>query len=227
MSRFLSQPTVTRFASATDFDVGGRPVSTSGSTRFDGGTAADLGLNVSVEVEGALDAAGVLAATRVRIEKSATATLVAQVDSVDAANGVVHALGATVTVDGLTRFEDHGPQKVNTFSLADLHSGDWIEVRGTENPAGTLLAARFERQEARSSVKLAGAVHTVAQPAMTILAATVATTNATTFTDATGHSTSASAFFAVLPGPIVSVTGSWDGTTLTASSASLAGDEHH
>jgi hypothetical protein len=218
---------VTRFASATDFDVGGRAVSTSSSTRFDGGAAADLALNVSVEVEGALDAGGVLVATRVRIEKAATAALVAQVDSVDAANGVVHALGATVTVDGMTRFEDHGAQKVNTFSLADVHTGDWIEVRGTENPAGTLLAARFERKEAQSAVRLAGAVHTVAQPAMTILAASVATTNTTSFTDATGHSTTASAFFAVLPGPVVSVNGSWDGTTLTASSASLAHDEGH
>ena len=218
---------VTRFASATDFDVGGRPVSTGASTRFDGGVVTDLALNVAVEVEGTLDAAGVLAATRVRIEKSADAALVAQVDSVDAANGIVHALGATVMVDGLTRFEDHGSQKVNTFSLSDLHTGDWIEVRGRENPAGTLLAARFERQETQKGVRLTGSVHTVAQPAMTILAAPVATTTSTSFTDVTGHTTTASAFFAVLPGPVVTVTGSWDGVTITAQTASLSQDEGH
>jgi hypothetical protein len=212
---------VTRFASAADFDVGGRPVSTGAGTTFDGGTAADLALNVAVEAEGVLDAAGVLAATRVRIEKPADAMLVAQVDAVDATAGTVRALGSTISVTALTRFEDHGPQKVDTFSLADVHSGDWIAVRGTENPPGTLVAARFERLEAQSGVRLAGAAHAASQPTLTILAVNVATTPATVFADASGHGTTAAAFFGVLPGPVVTVTGSWDGTTFTAQTASL------
>ena len=42
---------ITRFASATDFDVAGKPVTTTSSTEYRNGTAADLALNVKVELE--------------------------------------------------------------------------------------------------------------------------------------------------------------------------------
>src|ERR1700730_3671523 len=43
---------ITRFASATDLDVAGEPVTTTSATVYRNGTAADLALNVKVEVEG-------------------------------------------------------------------------------------------------------------------------------------------------------------------------------
>jgi len=49
---------ITRFASATDFDVSGRPVNTSSSTSFAGGSAGDLALNLRIEVEGTVNTAG-------------------------------------------------------------------------------------------------------------------------------------------------------------------------
>lgn len=59
---------ITRFASATDFDVAGHPVSTSATTEFENGTAASLALNAHVEVEGTVDAHGVLQANKVAFE---------------------------------------------------------------------------------------------------------------------------------------------------------------
>ena len=59
---------ITRFASATDFDVGGRPVTTTSATTYRGGGSSALALNVKVEVEGAVNASGVIVATRVEIE---------------------------------------------------------------------------------------------------------------------------------------------------------------
>jgi hypothetical protein len=56
---------VTRFASTADFDVEGQPVSTTGATVYENGTSGNLGLNVRVEVEGKLDANGVLIANKV------------------------------------------------------------------------------------------------------------------------------------------------------------------
>jgi hypothetical protein len=215
---------VTRFASASDFDVAGRAVTTDANTQFNGGAATDLALDLTLEVEGELNATGVLVAKRVTFQKPADAALVAAVDAVDAANGTVTALGTTVKVDGLTRFEDHGGDHKNTFSLADVHVGDWVSVRGAENPAasGALLAARFERMEAGKSARIAGFVRVAASPTLTILSTPVATNGTTTFTDRNGHASSASAFFGALPGQVVSVSGSWDGVTLTAASASLA-----
>ena len=46
---------VTRYASATDFDVAGRPVTTTASTRYENGTVADLALNVKLEAEGQIN----------------------------------------------------------------------------------------------------------------------------------------------------------------------------
>ena len=46
---------ITRFGSATDFDVGGRPVTTTAATTYQGGVASALALNVKVEVEGSVE----------------------------------------------------------------------------------------------------------------------------------------------------------------------------
>ena len=56
--------------SSTDFDVNGFPVTTDGQTVFEfeddsPATPADLGLNIKVEVEGRVDAMGVLVADKV------------------------------------------------------------------------------------------------------------------------------------------------------------------
>ena len=59
---------ITRFASATDFDVGGRAVTTTAATTYQGGNAAALALNVKVEVVGTVNSGGVIAATRVEID---------------------------------------------------------------------------------------------------------------------------------------------------------------
>lgn len=214
---------VTRFASAADFDVGGRPVSTSSNTTFEGGTVTDVALNVRVEVEGTVDAMGVLADTKVQIERAAGIQILAQADAVNASAGTAMVLGLEVSVTAMTRFEDHSSEKVNTFSLSDVHTGDWLEVRGTESPAGSnmVVATRFERRDAQPNVRLAGVVKTALQPSMTILSVNVATTASTQFTDASGASTSAAAFFTGLIGQTASVLGSWNGTTLAAGGASL------
>jgi hypothetical protein len=216
---------ITRFASMTDFDVAGRPVATSGSTTFSGGAGSDLALNVHVEAEGTVDASGTLQATTIRIQlKSASAThLVGQADAVDTTAGTVTMLGVTVGVSGMTHFEDHGPQHVNTFSVADVHSGDWLDIRGSESAAGSsqVLATRFERIEQQPGVRLAGFVKSAAQPNFTILSVNVATTSTTQLKDRSGSMMSASSFFTNLVGQIGAVIGTWDGTILTAQQASL------
>lgn len=217
---------VTRFASATDFDVAGKPVTTSATTTFEGGTAADLALNAHVEVEGTVDATGLLTATKVRIGHAASVRMLAQVDAVDATGGTVKLLGITVGVSAMTRFEDHSAANVENFSLADVHTGDWLEVRGQETPAGSnaVLASRLERHDAAPAVVLGGAVKSATAPNFTILSVTVATTPTTLFRDASGNSTTDTTFFTGLTGQNAVAVGSWDGTTLTAAKAALGGD---
>jgi hypothetical protein len=213
---------ITRFASATDFDVAGRPVTTSSSTSFDGGSAGDLALNLRVEVEGTANSTGVLVATKVEIGHPADTRLIGQVDSVDATGGTLVVLGTTISVDAMTRFDDHGPQKVDTFGLASVHSGDWVEIRGSQSTtvAGSIAAMRVDRLQPQSGVQLAGAVVSATQPNFTILSTMIATTASTQF----NQGLNATTFFAAPVGKTVTVKGSWNGTVLTAASVQLGDD---
>ncbi len=210
---------ITRFASATDFDVAGRPVTTSSSTTFEGGAPGDLGLNVRVEAEGSINASGVLSAHKVQVGHPAEDRISGQVDSVDASAGTVVILGIHVSVGTSTRFEDHSSQNIETFSLTDVHSGDWLEIRGAPSlgSSNTVTAARVDRLQPQSVVRLTGAIMGVAQPNFTILSTTVATTSATHFSNGLNATT----FFATSTGKIVSVKGSWNGTVLTAAQVQL------
>ena len=151
---------ITRFVDATDFDVAGLPVTTDSQTVFEGGSAADLGLNIKVEAEGVFDANGVIVAEKVDIRRAKAVRAQALIDSVDIATNSVVVLGITVTTDELTRFEDKSSADVDPMTIADVNAGDFVEVRGDEFPAGsgTILATIFERDDPDPESRLQGFV---------------------------------------------------------------------
>jgi len=59
---------ITRFVSPTDFDVAGIPIMTTPATVYEGGSEANLILNVKIEVEGTLDASGVIVADKIEVK---------------------------------------------------------------------------------------------------------------------------------------------------------------
>src|SRR2546430_11163863 len=108
---------ITRFASATDFDVAGEKVTTTASTVFKNGTAADLALNVRVEVRRTLDANKVLVADVVEIHHVPVISLEPTVSPVDAMTNTLTVLGLAVTVDTNTRFFDESSALVQILTL--------------------------------------------------------------------------------------------------------------
>ncbi len=177
---------ITRFASATDFDVSGLTVTTiSGTTVFEGGSAADLGLNLKVEVEGEFDADGVLVATKVEIKPATSVRITAQLDSVSGNSFVI--LGITVNTDARTRFEDKSAMSLKIFGVGDLNPGDYVEIRGQEFPAasGEIFAAIAERDDPDTEAIIQGFVDVngVNRPALTVLGVTIETNAGTTFQD--------------------------------------------
>ncbi len=188
---------ITRFVSAQDFDVAGVPVTTNGSTSFVGGVAADLGLNVKVEAEGDLDANGRLVAEKVDIRRSKAVRLTANADSIDAANNSLVILGITINVDALTRIEDKSSADIDPLTLADVNAGDYLEIRGSEIPAGSgvILATIFEREDPDTEAILQGFVDTISNPSFTTLGVTIETNGATVFRDANDAPISATDFF--------------------------------
>ncbi len=140
---------VTRFGSATDFDVDGQKVATNTATVFVNGTAADLKLNVKVEVEGKFDSSNTLVAAKVAFKRQSTARNSRPWSTASTRLAAASArLGVTVMVSNTTFKEDHQGDD-HFFNLGDLRVGDWVEVGGYVDPAGTgkLIATRLERDD--------------------------------------------------------------------------------
>ena len=217
---------VTRFGSATDFDVAGRRVTTNANTRFENGAAADLALNVKVEAEGQMDASGVLVATKVQFKRQSSARIEARVDSVDRAANKLVVLGIDVTVNANTRVEDKGDQRVPNFNLGSIAAGDFVEVRGAELPAGSndVVASRLERRRAENEVRLRGVVDGVNRPGFTILGVTIQTNAATQFEAEGDTRISEDAFFDAAAGREVSAKGSVTGGVFTAREVEFEND---
>jgi len=191
---------VTRFESSEDFDVNGQPVTTTSTTRFEGGDAADLGLNIKVEVDGFLNDAGVIVAEKVDIRRARAVRVTAQVDSADPGSDSLVMLGITVNVDMMTRMEDKTDADVSPFNISDIAAGNYLEVRGTEFPAGggEILAGRLEREDPGEDTILQGFVESFSELSISILGVTIETGGNTVFKDAGGNVISSADFFAQL-----------------------------
>lgn len=191
---------ITRFASSSDFDVSGQPVTTNASTVFENGSASDLGLNLKVEVDGFLDTNGVLVAEKVELRRSKNIRIESSVDAIDAAAGTITLLGITVNVDMSTRMEDKTDADLSPFNLSDISVGDFVEIRGSEFPAGSgeIIAQRLERDDLDDESTLQGNVAAIDEPTFEILGVTVQTDGRTEFEDESDRSVSGSDFFAQL-----------------------------
>jgi hypothetical protein len=211
---------ITRYASATDFDVAGQRVTTTAATRYEGGTSANLSLDVNVEVEGGFDASGRVVAEKVEFGRDGDTEIAGSVESVDAAAGSLRVLGQTILTTAQTRFEDNSAAGLQRFGLADLRTGDLVEVH-VYNDGANLVATVLEREDANSEVEIKGIASDVAPPNMTVAGVPVTTDAQTEFRDNNGASISAAAFFAAAPGREVKVRGSLVGDTVLADRAEL------
>ena len=209
---------ITRFASKTDFDVAGRKVTTNASTRYENGTENDLALNIRLEVEGSLDAAGlVLVAAKIEFRRGGGAAIAGKVDSVDKANKKLTVMGVEITLTATTRLEDKSTAKVEMFSIDNINSGDYLRVRGIETGANRLTATRLERRNAITEVRVRGSARDVASPRLTVLGVPVETNAGTRFEVDDNQMLTATQFFASAAGRVVTAVGTWSGNSLTAS----------
>ena len=212
---------ITRFASPTDFDVSGIPVTTTASTVFEDGVAADLGLNLKVEVEGLFNAAGTLQASKVQLKQGTNVRVTGRVDAVNGSTVLV--LNIPITTSSLTtRFEDKSSADLDPLSVGDLNVDDYVEVRGQEIPPGSgeIAAVLLERDDPRADTELRGFVEAggVNRPTLTVLGVTNETEGATVYRDLADQVMPADDFWAaVAEGSLVDADG-----TETASTALLA-----
>jgi len=218
---------VTAFTSAAAFEVNGHPVTTTDATRFENGAAEDLALNARVEVEGTMDVAGVLAASKVSFHLARNVKVEAEVSAVDPNAGTVTVLGnspgLTVQVDASTEIRDKRGHD-RSFALASLAVGDRVKIRAVLRD-GQILAAKLERDDPREDgrVRLQGPVDVdsaglplPAEPFLQLLGIRVDTTNAQFEGEGQSPMNRADFFAALGPDMLVKADGvlSGDGTIL-------------
>jgi nitrous oxidase accessory protein NosD len=129
-------------------------------------------------------------------------------------------LGRTVTTTSLTRFEDHSSADLERFSLADLRTGDYVELRAYEE-AGVLVATLVERDDPEDGeTEVEGVATDVAPPNLTVGGIAVTTDTATEFKNRDGVITAAE-FFSLAPGREVKIRGTLVGAVVLAERAEL------
>jgi hypothetical protein len=208
---------ITRFQSATDFDVSGIPVTTVGSTIFEGGAAGDLGLNLKVEVEGLLNGNGTLVADKVEIKQATNVRVVGRIDSVSGSTILV--LNIPITTDSLTtRFEDKSDADLDPLRAADLNVDDYVEARGQEFPAGSgeIAALLVERDDPRPETELRGFVEVggLSRPTLTVLGVTIETNASTEYRNLNDQLMDPDDFWAAVDeGTLVDAKGTETGST--------------
>ena len=208
---------VTAFVSATEFEVDGQPVTTTSSTVYVNGTVDTLALDVKVAVDGTLDEAGVLVAEHIVFHLPSLVEIEADVEALDSENEVVTVLGIDVQTNAFTLFRDHTTSGPQDFGFDDLATGDRLEIRAVLD-AGSVIAARLEREVPDDEVTLKALVESVERPSIVLLGVTVTSNENTVFQNAAHVEIDADTFFALVePDRIVRTEGTYDGASITAS----------
>jgi len=207
------QGVVTDFASIADFVVDGQPVDASGAT-LEPNDPDLLRDGARVEVEGPINAGGVLIAEKLKFRSNRVRihAEVASAGDIDVANDRIWLLGIRIDLDGATRVRDQRDD-VAGFDLADVRAGDFLEVRGVARSDGWVIATRLERED-HDDLRLRGPVDLVDRPSrvFTILGVEIPTGSSTVFQADDGAILSESDFYdRVAPGLVVQAEDEEDG----------------
>lgn len=199
---------ITRFVSASDFDVEGIPVTTDAQTVYENGSSADLAINRKVEVEGDINAAGVLVAEKVEFKATGELRVESLVEAVQSNQLTV--LGIVIRVDASTRYEDDSAADLEVFSLSNVVVGNYVEIRGYDDGSG-IVATQLRRDDFQGDVALRGFAEDVSDPQFTILGVTVTTDAGTEYFDSDESPLDGADFFAQAEGRLVEASGTLNG----------------
>ena len=143
---------VTAVNSDTAFEIGGHTVIITDFTAFEHGTAGNIIVGVSLEVEGTLNAFDELVAVEIELGIDDDIEMQGNLEGVNVPPGTVTLFGKTIYVNTSTLLLDEqdegGLVPVHFFGLDDLNIGDKVEIDAYVEPdSGNLVAAKLERDD--------------------------------------------------------------------------------
>ena len=204
---------VTRFASASDFDVSGQRVTTSAATQFVGGSASGIAIDAQLDVRGQRNAAGALVAERIEFLPVSNVVIEATLEGIDSTAGTLRLVGIDVITNSRTRYDDDDDR---TFGFANLRTGDSVQIAGYVQ-ASRFVATRVSRDDdGGTDVEIEGPVTDLAAPAFRIGGVAITTNAQTEFESEGSGSPGAAGFFATALGRNAEVEGTWNGAAVLA-----------
>jgi hypothetical protein len=139
------------------FTVNGFQAVTNASTRFEDAPCSGVQTGTKVEVKGTRQANGSILAQKVDVDGvGPDGRPEVRVDGTVSGLGgacpdrTFTVAGTAIVTNSATRFEDG--------TCGTLQNGTWVEVRGTRQPNGTVLAARIDIDDSAPEVELKGTV---------------------------------------------------------------------
>lgn len=168
---------ITRFNSASDFDLLNSPAMITSGTIFKFGSAADLALNVKLDVKGYLNDEGILVLEEVVFLPPRPMSIEAQVQAVDTVHNNITLLGVSIQINNTTSFRDH-LHRLRTFNLKDLSIGESVEVHVfLDSTTNTLIAEQLQREysDIMEGVRIEGTINSfeIATRTLNVLGITV------------------------------------------------------
>lgn len=224
---------ITRFVSATDFDVAGTRVTTNAQTRYENDNVTALKLGAKIEVKGTLDNTGRLVAEKIALEPRSNNKISGTVTSLQIVNnsgivaGQLELDAAPIQTNINTRYEDKSRSHIKRFNLGSIQVGDYLEVTGYSSEAG-FIATKIEREDADKEMferEFEGLVVGIGVNTFTLFGRSITTDEHTEFRAEGGNTISAEVFFAQAFSKHVEVHGSRSGGVFLATRVELKNDE--
>ena len=214
---------VNNFSGGTSFTVNGQAVSVNSSTTYSNGTAASLANNIRVQVEGTIGN-GILVAARVQFGSASNISLKAQVGNINLTGQTLTVFGSpgvVVKVTSTTSFRDSSSAQMRIFGLGNIVQGDRLSIKGSKDGSNSITATLIERTNPDTKVSLSGSVDSAVIPIIVVLGVNAVTSTTTQFLDANEKPTSQNLFFNQLSGKVVQLEGTFNGSTINVTAASL------
>ena len=162
---------VTQVFGQGDFLLGNLHVQTISGTTFEGGTLDDILVGAHLEIHGSL-VGGIVNATKVEFEgETELLANVAAINSSDNTLTLTGLAGLVIQFDGKTALHGQG----NPRQLADLTSGDHLQIHGRPRGGNTVLAKEVERSDPQSNVQVQGWVTSATDPILFLLGTSIDT----------------------------------------------------
>lgn len=235
IKQFEREGVITRFASASDFDVNGITLIANAQTRFEHGTAADLKLGAQIEFKAERSGNDWLV-TSISFEQEDNNRLEGAITSIEIvtsgsnviATGNIQIGSTLIKTNVTTRYEDKGDNNLRRFGLANLVIGDYLRVTGFAQ-GNEFIATKIERRKFENSddeeFNFEGKISAVGLDSITLFGKTIQLTESTELRNASGTNINLTAFLAIALNQSVEVRGTISAGVYTADKIEIEAED--